>query len=86
MDHLMKLDEMVMNMSAIGDPLTDDEILVILLGSLTDIFLPIIRIIENVASIDLLCAKEILQREWEDIRQIDSEEMALNASKMKVNY
>ena len=82
----MKLDEMVMNMSAIGDPLTDDEILVILLGSLTDIFLPIIRIIENVASIDLLCAKEILQREWEDIRQIDSEEMALNASKMKVNY
>ena len=86
MDHLMKLDEMVMNMSAIGYPLTDDEILVILLGSLTDIFLPIIRIIENVASIDLLCAKEILQREWEDIRQIDSEEMALNASKMKVNY
>nr|CCA14424.1 AlNc14C3G521 [Albugo laibachii Nc14] len=60
-DQLMKLDEMVMNMGAIGDPITDDEILVILLGSLTDEILPVIRIIEDMASIDLLYTKEILQ-------------------------
>lgn len=44
-DHLMNLDELVLNMGAIEDPITKDEALVILLGSLTEEYQHIARII-----------------------------------------
>ena len=82
-DHLMKLDELVLNMGAIGDPITEDEALVILLGSLTEEYQNISRIIENMGNVDLICAKEILQREWRNLQRYESSEVALKATKVK---
>lgn len=82
----MKPDKLVINMGAIGDIIADHEILVIKLGSLTDEFQPIIRIIENMADIELLHAKKLSQREWENMTKIDNDELALKASKTKLNY
>ena len=53
MDHLMKFDELCHTMAAIGDTLDDSEQLVILLGSLSEDFDQIVKIMENMSGIDV---------------------------------
>ena len=83
MNHFMRFDELVMSMGATGDPMTKDEMLVVLLGSLSEEFNNIVRIIENIESITIMSAKEILQREWESQEKKDVNEVALRATRFQ---
>ena len=81
MDHFMKFDELCMTMNAIGEEVSYDEQLVILLGSLPDEYDQIIKIIENIPNIDIFQAKEMLQREYEGISRKETNEIALKATR-----
>ena len=83
MDHFMRFDELVMSMGATGDPMTEDEMLVVLLGSLSEEFNNIVRIIENIESITIMSAKQIPQREWESQEKKDVNEVALRATRFQ---
>ena len=61
----------------------DQEMLVVSIGRLSEYYEVIIRILENMAGVDLLCAKEILRREWETMKKKGSSEVALRATKEK---
>ena len=54
MDHFLKLDGLCMSMQYIGDEVEHDERLVILLGSLSDEYDQIVKIIGNIKDTDLL--------------------------------
>ena len=47
-DHFLKFDKLCMSMQAIGDEVSRDEHLVILLGRLSDEYNQILKIIENI--------------------------------------
>ena len=81
MDHFLKFDELCMSMQAIGDEVSSDEQLVILLGSLTDDYDQIVKIIENMGEMDLFLAKEMLRREYEGIARKEKSEVALQATR-----
>jgi hypothetical protein len=72
-----------MSMAAVGDLLSNEEKLVILLGSLNDQYDTVIKIIENTTNIDLLDAKEMLRREHEKLTKNESDEIALQASRQQ---
>ena len=63
MDHFLRFDELCMTMQAVGQEISPDEHLVILLGSLTRDYDPIVKIIENMPGMTLFHAKEMLRRE-----------------------
>jgi hypothetical protein len=79
LDHLMKFDEQCLTMGAIGDALNNSEQLVILLGSLSDDFDQIVKIIENMGNMDLFQAKEMIRREYDEIQRKEESETALKA-------
>ena len=62
-DHFLRFDELCMTMQAVGQEISPDEHLVILLGSLTRGCDPIVKIIENMPGMTLFHAKEIMRRE-----------------------
>jgi hypothetical protein len=57
LDHMMKFDNLCMNMAAVGDGLADDEKTVILLGSLSTEYDAMAKIIENSKDVSLVDAK-----------------------------
>lgn len=79
LDHLMKFDELCQTMAAIGDTLDDSEQLVILLGSLSEDFDQIVKIMENMSGIDVFTAKEKIRREYDDLQRKEASETALKA-------
>lgn len=81
MDHFLKFDELCVSMQAIGDEVSRDEQLVILLGSLSDEYDQIVKIIENMGTMDLFLAKEMLRREYDGIARKEKSEIALKATR-----
>ena len=79
----MKLDELVLSVDAIGDAVADNRALVIRLVSLTENYQHVTKIFENMTNINRMCAKGILQREWQNIQRNESNEVALKATKVK---
>nr|CCA27886.1 putative polyprotein [Albugo laibachii Nc14] len=67
LNHFLKFDELCMSMQAIGDEVSHEEQLVILLGILSEEHEQIVKIMENKADIDLFQAKEMLSREYDGI-------------------
>nr|CCA28238.1 putative polyprotein [Albugo laibachii Nc14] len=84
MDHMMKFDELTMEMATLGDEINEEDMLVILLGSLPVDFEPIIRILENMPGMNLMSAKEILRREWVRMQSRESSEVALKATRGRI--
>ncbi|KAF4030611.1 gag-polypeptide of LTR copia-type [Phytophthora infestans] len=80
LEHLLKFDNLVMAMNAVGEVLSEDEQLVILLGSLTEDFDAIVKIIENKGEMNMMEAKEMLLRESEKMKERETGESALRAS------
>ena len=68
-------------MHAIGDEVPRVEQLMILLGSLSDEYDQIVKIIENMGEMDLYLAKEMLRREYEGIARKEKSELVLKATK-----
>nr|CCA16692.1 putative polyprotein [Albugo laibachii Nc14] len=85
MDHMMKFDKLTMEIAAMEDGLNDQEMIVILLGSLPVDFDPIVRILESMPGIDLISAKGTLQREWERMQNRESSEVALQATRGRIS-
>lgn len=79
MDHFLRFDELCMSMQAIGASIDLDEQLVVLLGSMSEDFDQIIKIMENVPGMDMFQAKEMLLRESESISAKEKHGMALKA-------
>ena len=79
MDHFLKFDEMCMWMQAVGDEISQDKQLVILLGSFPEEYNQISKIIENMPCMDLLQAKKMLRREFESMARKEKTEVALKA-------
>nr|CCA17572.1 putative polyprotein [Albugo laibachii Nc14] len=70
-------------MSAIGDVIAKQEMLVVLLGSLSEDYEPIPRIIFNFPGIDLMSAREMPRREWDNVQEKEIKEVALMATREK---
>nr|CCA23658.1 putative polyprotein [Albugo laibachii Nc14] len=83
MEHMMKFDKLTMSMSAIGDVMAEQEMLVVLLGSLSEDYEPITSIIVNFPGIDLMSDHEMLQREWDNVQEKEIKEVALKATRGK---
>ena len=81
MEHFLKFDGLCMIMQAIGDEILHHELLGILLGSLSNEYDHIIKIVENIQDIDLFRAKEMLRREYEGIALKEKSELALKAKR-----
>ncbi|GMF39891.1 unnamed protein product [Phytophthora fragariaefolia] len=84
LEHLLKFDNRAMAMNAVGETISEDEQLVILLGGLTDDFDSIIKIIENKESVNMMEAKEMLLRETDSMRERKNTETALRATAHEV--
>ncbi|TMW55192.1 hypothetical protein Poli38472_013954 [Pythium oligandrum] len=80
-EHMLKFDDLVMAMEAIGDLMEEDEKLVVLLGSVSSDYDGIVRIIENKPNVDLLEAKEMLRREYERMQEHEVTEAALRVGR-----
>ncbi|CEG35399.1 polyprotein [Plasmopara halstedii] len=79
MDHLMRFEDLFLRLTGVGQTVTDDEKLVILLGSLPAEYDGMIRIIEAHGSVTLLDAKEMLRREYETVKKREKQEKAFEA-------
>ena len=82
MDHFLRFDELCMTMQAVGQEISPDKHLVILLGSLTRDYDPIVKIIENMPDMTLFHAKEMLRREYNGIVRTEQHEAALKTAHM----
>uniref|UniRef100_A0AAV1T807 Polyprotein n=1 Tax=Peronospora matthiolae TaxID=2874970 RepID=A0AAV1T807_9STRA len=80
MDHFLRFDELCMTMQAVGQELSPDEHLVILLGSLTKEYDPIVKIIENMADVTLFSANEMQRREYDGMVRTEHHEVALKTT------
>uniref|UniRef100_A0AAV1U6D5 Polyprotein n=1 Tax=Peronospora matthiolae TaxID=2874970 RepID=A0AAV1U6D5_9STRA len=80
MDHFLRFDELCMTMQAVGQEISQDEHLVILLGSLTRDYDPIVKIIENMPGMTLFHAKEMLRREYDGMARTEHQEIALKST------
>ena len=83
LEHLKKFEEICTRTAAIGDTLTQDEQVILLLGTLLDEYDSIVKIIENIPNMDILQAKEMIQREYESLQRKESGELALKATKQQ---
>nr|CCA27862.1 AlNc14C754G12487 [Albugo laibachii Nc14] len=70
-----------MAMQASGEAITLEYQFVILLGSLSNDYDNIVKIIENIQRMDLFCAKEMLHREYEGLIRKEESESALRATR-----
>ena len=80
MDHFMIFDELCMTMQAVGLEILPKEHLVILWGSLTRYYDPIVKIIENMPDITLFLAQELLSREYDGMTRTEHQEVALKSA------
>nr|CCA24687.1 putative polyprotein [Albugo laibachii Nc14]CCA26369.1 putative polyprotein [Albugo laibachii Nc14] len=83
MHHSQNFDYLCLSMEALGDGISEDEKLVILLGSLSDEYDQISKIIGDIQGIDILQAKDMLRREFEGLQRREAYEVALRATKYK---
>ncbi|GMF66182.1 unnamed protein product [Phytophthora lilii] len=81
MTHIVRFDDLCARLAAVGEKMTDDEKIVILLGSLPQEYDTMVRIIESQEHVTLLDRKEMLRREAEVIQKRDTKEQAFRASK-----
>nr|CCA27163.1 AlNc14C468G11819 [Albugo laibachii Nc14] len=81
MDHFQKLDDFCLSMKALGDVISPDEKMVFLLGSLSDKYDQIRKIIEDIREIDIPNVKEMHRREHEGMVKKEVSEVALQAAK-----
>lgn len=82
LDHLLEFDNLCLALAAVGDPLQDDEKLVVLLGGLPPMFDTLVRVIENNKDLTLAEVKEILRREYDSAQHKEQEEVALKAHRL----
>ncbi|GMF20289.1 unnamed protein product [Phytophthora lilii] len=80
MTHIARFDDLCARLAAVGEKMTDDEKVVILLGSLPQEYDTMVRIIELQEHVTLLDTKEMLRREAEVIQKRDTKEQAFRAS------
>ncbi|GMF31059.1 unnamed protein product [Phytophthora lilii] len=80
MTHIVRFDDLCARLAAVGEKMTDDEKVVILLGSLPQEYDTMVRIIESQEHVTLLDTKEMLRREAEVIQKRDTKEQAFRAS------
>lgn len=80
LQHLMRFDELCVRLAAVGDAMGDEEKLVILLGSLSDDYDGMVKIIESKGDVSLYDAKEMLQREHERLSRRERTEGAFKVS------
>uniref|UniRef100_A0AAV1TC67 CCHC-type domain-containing protein n=1 Tax=Peronospora matthiolae TaxID=2874970 RepID=A0AAV1TC67_9STRA len=80
MGHFLRFDELCMTMQAVGQEILQDEHLVILLGSQTDDYDTIVKIIENMPRMTLFHAKEMLRREYDGMEKTEYQEVALKST------
>lgn len=71
MCHLLKIDELCLNLRASGDSMDDDENLVLLLESLSSEHDDMVRMIEAHSNVTLLDAKEMLRRDYDTLHKRD---------------
>ena len=69
-----------MTMQGVGQEISPEEHLGILLGSLTRDYDPIVKIIANMPSMALFHAKEMLRREYDGMRRTEHQEVALKST------
>ncbi|KAE8994957.1 hypothetical protein PR003_g9833 [Phytophthora rubi] len=80
MKHIVRFDDLCAQLAAVGETISEDEKLVILLGSLPPEYDAMVRIIEAHDKVTLLEAKEMLRREFEVIKKREEKEQAFKAS------
>ncbi|GMF66381.1 unnamed protein product [Phytophthora lilii] len=78
--HIVRFDDLCARLAAVGEKMTDDEKVVILLGSLPQEYDTMIRIIESQEHVTLLDTKEMLRREAVVIQKRDTKEQAFRVS------
>ena len=74
MNHLMRFDELSLNLVSVGQTIGDDEKFVIFLKSLPEEYDMMVRIIEATCGVTLMGAKEMLRREYETLQKCDDKE------------
>nr|CCA16049.1 putative polyprotein [Albugo laibachii Nc14] len=79
-DHLMSFDELCLRLLAVGDTLNKDEELVILLGSVSQEYETMVKIIEDHGNVTLLEAKEMLRWEFETLQKREKKEAAFKVA------
>ena len=80
MDHFLRFDELCMTIHAVGQEISPDKDLVILLDSLTKDYDPIVKIFENMPGRTLFHAKEMLRREYDGMTRTEHQEVALKST------
>ncbi|KAE8908337.1 hypothetical protein PF005_g24995 [Phytophthora fragariae] len=74
MKHIVRFDDLCSRLAAVGETVSEDERLVILLGSLPPEYDAMVRIIEAHGKMTLLDAKEMLRREFEVVKKREEKE------------
>ncbi|GMF31110.1 unnamed protein product [Phytophthora fragariaefolia] len=80
MKHIVRFDDLCSRLAAVGETVSEDERLVILLGSLPPEYDAMVRIIEAHGKMTLLEAKEMLRREFEVVKKREEKEQVFKAS------
>ncbi|KAJ0391403.1 hypothetical protein P43SY_010543 [Pythium insidiosum] len=80
MDHMVRFDDLCAKLSAVGETMSEEERLVILLGSLPVEYDAMVRILEAMYNLTLLAAKEKLRQEYETIKKREKKEEAFRAT------
>ncbi|KAE9035953.1 hypothetical protein PR002_g7311 [Phytophthora rubi] len=80
MGHIVRFDDICSRLAAVGETMSEDEKVVILLGSLPQEYDAMVRIIEASERVTLLDAKEMLRREYEVMKKREVKEEAFRAS------
>ncbi|KAJ0412135.1 hypothetical protein ATCC90586_004055 [Pythium insidiosum] len=80
MDHMVRFDDLCAKLSAVGETMSEEERLVILLGSLPVEYDAMVRILEAMDNLTLLAAKEKLRQEYETIKKREKKEEAFRAT------
>ena len=79
MEHFLKFDDLCTRLVSVGDEVSEDEKLVILLGSLSPEYDAIVWIIEAREHVDLYEAKEMLWREFDTMIKREKQESSFKA-------
>ena len=83
MEHIQNLHKLILSLEAMGECIAQGEKLTVFLGSLSDAYDQIKKIIENIHGVDILQAKEVLRRGYEAMRKTESNEVASRATKYR---
>lgn len=79
MKHLVRFDELCIPLTAIGDQVTGEDKLVVLLRSLPEEYDGMLRIIEATSAITLLDGRDMLRRDFESRQKREQKETVLKS-------